>query len=369
MAINTLLSGLRVLDLSQLVPGPFCTQYLAQMGAEVIKVEDPSGDPMRFMSPEVFAQINRGKKSITLNLRDGADQQRFRSLAAGADVVVESFKPGVMEKYGCAYADLKQRNHRLVYAALTGYGQTGPYRDRPGHDLNFRAYAGELDQTGAALGPPVPGNFQTAGLAGGSLHAVIGILAAVYGARATGEGTYVDVAMLDGTAALQVFPLAAVRADGRARPRGADMGSGLLPNYAVYECADGQYLAVAALEPKFYAQLCQLTGRADLAAVTPQPGRKGEQLREELRQLFLTRSRQDWQALLADAGCCVSPVLRPEEMLQDPQIQARGLVEMVAGKPAIGFPVHFSNGLRYSGEPPALGEHNATLLAGLSSAA
>jgi len=369
MAINTLLRGLRVLDLSQLVPGPFCTHYLAQMGAEVIKVEDPAGDPMRFMSPEVFAQINRGKKSITLNLREPGDQRRLRTLATTADVVVESFKPGLMEKYGCGYADLRQENHRLVYAALTGYGQTGPYRDRPGHDLNFRAYAGELEQTGAALGAPAPGNLQTAGLAGGALHAVIGILGAVLGARASGEGTFVDVAMLDGTAALTLFPLAAVRSDGKARPRGADMGSGLLPNYAVYECADGQHLAVAALEPKFWAQLCQLAGRADLAAMTPQPGKRGEQLRAELQALFCTRPRDEWAALLADAGCCVSPVLRPEEMLQDEQILARGLVETVAGKPAIGFPVHFSNGLRYDGEPPALGEHNAQFFSGLSAAA
>jgi crotonobetainyl-CoA:carnitine CoA-transferase CaiB-like acyl-CoA transferase len=362
MALNTLLRGVRVLDLSQLVPGPFCTQYLAHLGAEVIKIEDPTGDPMRFMSPDTFAQINRGKKSITLNLRDETDRQRLKKLVAKADVLVESFKPGVMDKLGCGYTGLRQINPRLIYASLTGYGQTGPLRDHPGHDLNFRAYAGELEQTGVAGGAPTQGNLQTAGL-GGALHAVIGILAALMGGRASGESTYIDVAMLDVTAALTVFPLTAVRSDGAARPRGADAGSGLLPNYGVYECSDGRHMALAALEPKFWSQFCTLVGRPEWATKTPIPGPKGEALRSDLTRLFKSKTRDEWTALLAGSGCCVSPVLRPEEMLGHEQILARGLVETVAGKPAIAFPIQFSNGLRYSGEPPELGQHNAELLA------
>lgn len=362
-ATNPLLSGVRVLDLSRLLPGPFCTLYLAQMGAEVIKIEEPKGgDYARALSPDLFDLVNRGKKSVTLDLRLDADRAAFLTLTETADVVIESFRPGVMDKLGCGYDAIRERNPRIVYAALTGYGQTGPYRDRPGHDLNYRGYAGELDQCGNADGLPAPGNFQVADLAGGALTCLAGILAALLGARASGVGTLVDAAMLDGTLALQVVALSTLRVMGAIAPRGQDMLSGALPNYAVYECADAKPLAVGALEPKFWMAVLQALERPDLARLPAVPGPKGEPLRVALRELFKTRTRDEWEARLAHLDTCVSAVLTPDEVLRNEQVVARGLMESLQGKPAPRLPLRFSHAQTHSGAPPVLGAHNADVL-------
>lgn len=364
-AMNPLLQGVRVLDLSRLLPGPFASLYLAQLGAEVIKIEEPNGgDYARAMSADLFDVVNRGKKSATLDLRKDADRAKFLELAKTADVVLESFRPGVMDKLGCGFDAVRELNPRIVYAALTGYGQTGPYRDRPGHDMNYRGYAGELDQTGLAGRGPAPGNCQVADLAGGSLTCLIGILAALFGARASGVGTFVDAAMLDGTLAMQVLSLTAVRQMGQAQPRGQDFLSGAMPNYAVYECADGKALAVGSLEPKFFAEVLRLTGRHDLAKLPMAAGPKGEPLRQGLRELFKSKTRDEWEQALAGEETCVSAVLTPEEALRNEQVQARGLVEMLKDKPAFGFPVKFSHAQTQSGLPPKLGADNAEVLGG-----
>ena len=363
MAINPLLAGVRVLDLSRLLPGPYCSLYLAQLGAEVIKIEEPNGgDYARAMSPDLFEVVNRGKKSVTLDLRRDEDRAHFLALAKTADVVLESFRPGVMEKLGCGFEAVRAVNPRIVFAALTGYGQTGPYRDRPGHDMNYRGYAGELDQTGAAGEGPAPGNCQVADLAGGAMTCLVGILAALFGARASGVGTFVDVAMLDGTLALQVLALSAVRQMGQAQPRGEDFLSGALPNYAVYECADGKYLAVGSLEPKFFQEVLRAVDRPDLLKLPMAAGVKGEPLRQALTALFKTRTRDEWEQALASRETCVSAVLSPEEALQNEQVQARGLIEMLNGKPVIGLPIQFSHAQASSGPSPKLGADNAVLL-------
>lgn len=362
-AMNPLLTGVRVLDCSRLLPGPFCSLYLAQLGAEVIKIEEPNGgDYARAMSADLFDVVNRGKKSVTLDLRKDADRARFLSLVKTADVVLESFRPGVIDKLGCGYVAAREVNPRIVYAALTGYGQTGPYRDRPGHDMNYRGYAGELDQTGAQGQGPAPGNLQVADLAGGSLTALVGILAALFGARASGVGTFVDAAMLDGTLALQLLALSAVRQMGQAQPRGEDFLSGALPNYAVYECADGKHLAVGALEPKFFHEVLRAVNRPDLLKLPMAAGPKGEPLREALRALFKSKPRDDWERELAHLDTCVSAVLAPSEALHNEQVQARGLVDNRSGKPAFGFPIQFSDARTHTGRSPALGEHNAEIL-------
>lgn len=361
---NSLLSGLRVLDLSRLLPGPFCTLYLAQLGAEVIKIEEPNGgDYARTLSPELFEQVNRGKKSVTLDLRKPQDAGAFKQLVKDADVVIESFRPGVMDKLGCGYETLRHINPRLVYAALTGYGQTGPYRDRAGHDINYCGYAGVLDQTGTAGGPPVVSNFQIADLAGGALTCTLGVLAALLGARNSGAGTFVDVAMLDGTLALQVLSMASISALGRSLPRGADILSGALPNYRVYECADGRYVAVGALEPKFFFNLCAAVNRPDLAKQPLAPGKAGEALRTEMAALFKTKSRDEWEALLGDRDCCVSGIYAPDEVLTNPQVQARGMVEMQDGKPLLRLPIRFTGTELAPSKPaPKLGADNAEVL-------
>lgn len=357
--LNPLLAGVRVLDLSRLLPGPYCSLLLAQYGAEVIKIEEPQGgDYARTLEPQLFEQVNRGKRSVTLDLRKVEDVDAFARLAETADVVLESFRPGVMDRLGCGYEVLRARNPRLVYAALTGYGQTGPLRDAASHDLNALALSGVLDQIGGAGQPPSLSNLPIADLAGGALHCASAILAAVIGARSSGVGAYVDAAMLDGSFALNLMAMTAIRHDGQARPRGGDMLNGALPRYAVYECADGGYIAVGSLEPKFWASFCVAIERPDLAAEGA-----SAQARDELVALFKTRARDDWDALLVAADCCAGAVLRPEEAMRHPQVVARGLVEHTAGGPVAACAVKFGNAeLPLLKAAPALGEATREIL-------
>lgn len=363
MTQNPLLRGVRVLDLSRLLPGPFCTLYLAQLGAEVIKIEDPKGgDGARGMSPDLFSLVNRGKQSVTMDLKQAEDVAIFKKMVATADVVIESFRPGVMDRLGVGYDVLKAINPKLVYAALTGYGQTGPYRDRPGHDMNYRGYSGELDQTAGFEGAPAVGNLQVADLAGGALTCAIGILAALYGARDSGVGSFVDVGMMDGTLALQVLSLNSLRVFGQMPPKGRDMLSGGLPNYAVYECADGKHLAVGSLEMKFFHEVLTRVGRDDLKKLPAVPGKHGEPLRAELVALFKSRPRDEWEALLANEDTCVSAILSPAEVLKNEQVLARGMIVDDNGKPAFNLPIFFDNATAVNGKSPKLGADNDAVL-------
>ena len=412
---NPLLDGLRVLDLSRLLPGPFCTLYLAQLGAEVIKIEEPEGgDYARAMSPELFSLVNRGKESVTLDLRLAEDVETFKRMVAEADVVVDSFRPGVMDRLGCGYEALRAVNPKIVYAALTGYGNSGPYRDRAGHDMNYLSYAGVLDQMGPAGGAPAQSNVQIADLAGGALTCAIGILSAVIGARASGQGAFVDVGMQDGSLALQAVAMSTLRSLGQTQPRGEDMLSGALPNYAIYRCRDGRYLAVGALEPKFFQRLLAALqeellpagvrsaletatkralgmakrkrkadagvdaankvdkgGVGKLATLLENPKKAQRMLapmRWALRAAFLLKTRDEWDRILADKDACISPVLTLEEALQNEQTRARGMVEDDGGKPAFRNPIQFIGATTRSGRAPALGEHNAQVAALLKAA-
>ena len=418
MAVNPLLSGVRVLDLSRLLPGPFCSLYLAQLGAEVIKIEEPNGGDYARESKELFAQVNRGKKSVTLDLRQPGDVATFKELVKTADVVLESFRPGVMDRLGCGYETLKQINPKLVYAALTGYGHTGPYRDWAGHDLNYLAVAGVLEQFGSAGQAPQQLNLQVADLAGGALTCAVGILAALIGARASGTGSFVDVSMTDGSAAMQVIALASLREHGKTFARGGDILSGALPNYAIYKCRDGKFIAVGALEPKFFKRLLQVvwgtapaalrklvpvgaahstgSGQASAATVGAKAppttatgkaqgkssmnsfGDMGDKLRNPekarrylapvrlaLAALFRTRTRDYWTRLLAEQDACVTPVLMLSEALENPQLRARGLIVDDQGKPAFGLPILFSDPPAPAGPSPGLGEHTEAVLGAL----
>ncbi|MGB0955346.1 MAG: CaiB/BaiF CoA transferase family protein [Panacagrimonas sp.] len=359
---NPLLDGVKVLDLSRLLPGPFCSLYMAQMGAEVIKIEEPNGgDYARAMSPQMYELANRGKKSITLDLRKDQDREAFLKLAEKADVVLESFRPGVMDKLGCGYETLRAVNPRLIFAALTGYGHTGPYRNRPGHDMNYRGYAGELDQTATAERGPFPGNYQVADIAGGALTCLVGILGALFGARASGHGTFVDAAMLDGTLAMQLVSLAFLRESGHGPLPGQSFLSGTLPNYSVYECADGKYLALGSLEPKFFQEVLKRVGREDLLKM-PAMGPNSGALRAELEALFKSKTRDAWEAELADFDTCASAILSLQEVLENEQVKARGIIEQHQGKPAFAFPIPFSHAQTRSGPAPELGQHNAEIL-------
>lgn len=360
------LAGLRVLDLTRLLPGPMCTLYLADLGADVIKIEDrKEGDYARTLNPGLFAAVNRNKRGITLDLREAGDRDTLLHLAESAEVLVESFRPGVMDRLGVGYEVLRARNPRLVYCAITGYGRSGPYRHKAGHDINYRGYSGQLEQSGRAGGPPDVSNFQLADLGGGALTAAFGILAAVLRARSTGQGGYLDAAMLDGTLALQVVPLAAHLQHGATRARGEDMLSGLLPNYDVYACADDRYLALGALEPKFWIGFCQAIGHPELTAM-PLLGAGAAQTRQQLAELLRQKTRDEWAALLAAHDVCATPVLTLEEAMIDEQVVARGMVCQVDGQPQFACPIKL-DGYRFEVARPAPkpGEHTAEILAEL----
>lgn len=283
-----------MLDLTRLLPGAVATQLLADFGAEVIKIEQPGrGDPTR-MTP-LFPLINRGKKSVVLNLKDPRGREGFLRLAARADVVIEGFRPGVMERLGLGYEALRQTNERLVYVALTGYGRSGPYAQMAGHDVNYMALAGALE-------PPAIPRVPVADLAGGALPAVIGLLLALEARRRTGRGQRVDVSMLEGVAALMVAAAA-----------GLDVLTGRYACYSLYQARDGRWLAVGALEPQFWANLCRGLGCEDLIAQQfAGPQRQAEMI-AELGRRFRERDAAEWWEQFRDQDACVTPVLNPGE--------------------------------------------------------
>lgn len=332
------LAGLRVLDLTRLLPGPLATQHLADYGAEVIKVEDTgAGDYAREMGAmngdtSFFYQlVNRNKKSIRLDLKKVEGRMLLLRLVETSDLLVEGFRPGVMAKLGLDYATVAQVNPRIVYCSITGFGQTGPYAMRAGHDINYIGYAGVLDQIGQTGGAPVLPNLQIGDLLGGTMSALFGMLVAIIDARASGAGRQVDVSMTDAAFAHGIFPLVEALAHGQARPRGEDLLTGGVPCYGVYQTADGGFMAVGALEQKFWFLLCETLGREDLKSAHLATGEEGARAREVVAGIFRSRTRAEWCAIFDSIDCCVTPVLRPEESLTDPQLQARGMVIEVDG--------------------------------------
>lgn len=370
------LAGLKILDLTRLLPGPVCTLHLADLGAEVIKIEDTGlGDYARTMGLGAapgedsffFRVVNRNKRGLRLDLKQPAGVAVFLRLARDADVIVESFRPGVVDKLGVGYAAVKAINPKVVYCAITGYGQDGPWRDRAGHDLNYIATAGVLDQIGTAdardSGPAIP-NLQIGDLLGGALTATMGILAAVIGARATGEGRYVDVAMTDATFAHAYTGLLSVLARGRTQPRGTDDLNGGLPAYGLYRTQDDRWLAVGALEPKFWQLFCDALGRPDLKPHGLARGAAGERTRSELEALFAAQPLAHWQALFETVDCGVTPVLSFEEAMAHPQLVARGMLPEIDGLKQFAPPFKMS-GLEFAvrASAPKLGADGAAILA------
>lgn len=364
------LAGLRVLDLTRLLPGPVATMHLADLGADVVKIEDPGeGDYARALGAPpggtsiLFRLINRNKRALRLDLKRPEGVAVFRRLTSSADVVVEGFRPGVMDRLGLGYAALAEINPRLVFCSITGYGQDGPYAQRAGHDINYIGYAGVLDQIGAAGGPPVVPNFQIGDLLGGALGPLVGLLAAVIDARASGRGRRVDVAMTDVVFAHAVFPLAAYLSRGVPPPRGAELLSGAVPCYGVYATADGRHLAVGALERKFWERLCDTLGRPDLKPFHLATGAQGEQVKRTLAAIFAGRTQAEWTAVFATADCCVTPVRHIGEALEDEQLRARGMVREIDGLPQPAPPWKFSDfDFRGARCAPAPGEHGVEIL-------
>jgi len=361
------LAGVRVLDLTRLLPGPMCTLHLADMGADVIKIEDTgAGD---YAAPALRSMVQRNKRALQLDLKQPEGVAVLHALARTADVLVEGFRPGVTERLGVGYETLAAINPKLVYCSITGYGQSGPWRDEPGHDLNYCALAGVSDQIGRDGDAPALSNVPVADLLGGSLTAAMGLLAALFDAQRTGRGRHVDIAIADSTLAHAVVPMMSVLREGRTRPAGTDKLSGGLACYGVYRTRDGRHLAVGALERKFWERLCEVLGRDDLKPLHLPPDAAGTQaLRAELAQLIAAQPLAHWQQRFEGSGCCVTPVLRLEEALEHPHFRARGMVvEPPDGGPRqLACPVkmsRFAFELRHPAPRP--GEHSEELLAEL----
>jgi len=374
------LEGITVLDLSRLLPGGFCSLLLADFGADVLKVEDTGmGDYVRWSPPyyegaaesarsAFYLALNRNKRSIRLNLKTDGGREVLLRLARDADVLLESFRPGVLERLGVGYERLRAENPRLVYCAITGYGQDGPYRDRSGHDMNYLGLVGLLGLSGEPGGPPVQAAGQIADLGGGALMAAFGILAALRERDRSGEGQLVDVSMADG--ALSWLGMAAGRyfCDGTVPRRGELELAGGLICYRPYACRDG-WVTLGALEPKFWQAWCRGVEREDL--IERQFERPGSAAHAEVEAIFAQRTRDEWQAFASAHDCCLEPVLELDEALDSELVRARGMVVELdqpgAGRVRqLGVPVKLSRtpgGVHAPG--PVLGEHTDAALAAL----
>ncbi len=366
------LTGIRVLDLSRLLPGPFLTMVLADLGADVVKIEDPRvGDYMRAFPPAKgglgarYLAVNRNKRSLALDLKAPAGRDALLRMVERADVVVESFRPGVLDRLGVGYDVLAARNPKIVLCSISGYGATGPYVERAGHDLNYIGLGGVLAMGAEARGrmPAMPG-VQIADLAGGALWSATGILAALVGRERTGRGQHLDISMTEGAMALLAAELGNL--DCGAHPtRAQETLNGGLACYSVYRTKDDRYLSVGALEPKFWLAFNQAIGRAGNLAELVAPPDKQDQIRDEIQAILATRTRDEWAAALAAHDCCCEPVLELDELPAHPLHQARGVFFTIDGgdlgpvtqlRTPVGVPAA-------STVAPRLGQHSREVLA------
>jgi alpha-methylacyl-CoA racemase len=374
------LSDVRVLDLTRLLPGGFCSLLLADLGAEVLKVEDTGmGDYIRWAPPyygaeseqelgtrsALYLALNRGKRSVRLDLKSEAGREALLRLVERHDVVLDGFRPGVLDKLGVGYERMREANPAVVYCAITGYGQDGPYAQRAGHDMNYLGLVGLLGLTGAKDGPPVQPGGQIADIGGGALMAALGVLAALHERRRSGEGQMVDVSMADG--ALSWLALVAGRyfCDGESPRRGEQQLAGGLLCYYPYEAADG-WVTCGALEPKFWAAFCHGVDRPDLIEV--QFEAPGSEAHGEVADVFRSRTRAEWKAFNDERDCCIEPVLDLDEALGSELVRAREMVveleqPRLGTVRQLGFPVKMSRTPADPSRPaPAFGEHTDEVL-------
>jgi len=336
------LAGIRVIDLTRLLPGPLATRRLAEWGADVLKIEGPAdqgrADGARLMNRTaddlledrpglMFRLLNEGKALRELDLSESSGRNALIELARSADVLIEGFRPGVMQRLGLGWDELHAVNPRLVMCAITGYGQSGPWSQRAGHDINYIAMAGVLEQIATPDGVIAVPNFQIADLLGGTQAALSGVLAALVGAQRTGVGRFVDVSMVHEVLRHHVLAVAQLEATGRVPGPGRDLLSGGAPCYGLYRTGDGRHLAVGALELKFWQALCEAVGRPQWASrhwsLGETPGSEAAlALRSELAAVFTARPLVHWEALFDCVDCCVTPVLRLDETHAHPLFRA-----------------------------------------------
>jgi crotonobetainyl-CoA:carnitine CoA-transferase CaiB-like acyl-CoA transferase len=368
------LSGIRVLDLSRLLPGGFCSMMLGDFGAEVIKVEEPGrGDYVRWTPPFLdgqaayFLAINRNKKSLVLDLKNPKGRDTFLRLARTADVVIESFRPGVVDRLGIGYQHVVKVNPRIIYCSISAFGQSGPLRDREGHDLNCLALAGLLSITGVKGGPPTIPGVQLSDYAGGMM-ATTAVLLALIERHVSGQGQYCDTAMLDAITSWMGMHIVKFVAD-RVSPGPQDsMFNGALACYNVYRTKDNRYVVLGALEEKFWSNFCRLVDRENLIPLQWEEQAVQERMKEELSLVFGKKTMTEWLEVLDGKGVCFSPVLNIEETLSLPHLQERGMfqgIEEEKGKtiPQVGFPMKLSNTpAAYFFPPPKMGQDSPSVL-------
>ena len=328
------LDDLKILDFSTLLPGPYAILMLADMGAEVLKISSASRPDIVLDYPPFIgdtgvsasqAWLGRNKKTMFLNLKTGEGKAVVKELVKEYDIVLEQFRPGVMEKLGLGYEDLKAVNPKLIYCSLTGYGQTGPLRDAAGHDINYMSRSGIISQAGRRESGPSLMNFQIADIAVGSMNSVIGILAAVNYRKNTGKGQYIDVAMMDGCVPFNSLDGAGFLVSGKEPKReGERLNGGCI--YDFYETKDGEYLSVGSLEPQFWSRFCTAIGREDLIEGTVYPPNIDE-VKAEIRGILKTKTRDEWVEVFSHYDACVQPVLNLKEaLLEDEQVKEREMV-------------------------------------------
>jgi len=378
---NLPLNGIRVLDLTTLLPGPLCSMMLGDFGAEVIKIEQPNGgDLARLARPALkdgagqsvggmYLMLNRNKKSMTVNLKTAEGQKIFYKLVESADVVLEGSRPGVAKKLGVDYDTLRAINSRLVYCSISGYGQDGPYALQSGHDINYLAYAGVLGMTARDGRPTLPG-VQIADVGGGAQMAAIGILLALMARQNSGQGQFIDIAMLDGAVSWLPMVAAHLFLTGESPQPGQTKLTGSNACYEVYQTKDGGYISIGAIEPHLWANLCKYLGKEEYIP-WQNLAEKQAAMFEFLKEQFLLRNRDEWNTILQKVDVCVAPVYSAAEVFQDAQVLHRKMVfEMEHprfGKiKQLGFPIKLSDTPAQAAMPPPdLGEHTDEVLASL----
>ena len=370
-----LLTGLKLLDLSRLLPGPYCSLLLADLGMEVLKVEDPElGDYMRKIGPirkqdsAYFLAVNRNKKSMTLNLKVEEGKEILYKLTNSYDIVLESFRPGVMDRLGIGYQELKKRNPRVILCSLSGYGQDGPYRERSGHDINYIGLGGILELIGIKDEAPVIPGVQIADLAAGGMMSAIAILAAVVHRQKSGEGQYLDISMLDGVISWLSMHAGKYFMDEELPERGEMLLAGRYACYHVYQTKDGRYMSLGALEPKFWESFCEAIGRRDLVLKQFIEGEERLRLIEEIQKIFKTKTQKEWVDFLRNTDACCEPILNLEEVFHHPHVLHRQMVTELE-HPAegkirqVGNPIKSSQfSFEITTPPPRWGEHTIEVL-------
>ena len=380
--MESALSGVRILDLSRLLPGPFCSMLLADMGADVIKVEDPKrGDYIRWWPPLIgknsgfHVVLNRNKRSLTLNLKLPEGKDLFQRLVRGADVVLESFRPGVMTKLGLGYETLKLINPRLVYCAITGYGSEGQRSRKAGHDINYLALNGVLSHSGRD-GQPTMTGVQIADLGGGALLAAFSIVTALLARERLGEGQFIDVPMMDGALTWNCLRWGKYLADGKVPFPGDDFVNHGFACYNIYETRDGRHMSLGAIEPQFWKAFCETAGHPEWNQPNYfEPGLHQQALQREIAFFFRQRTLAEWVDHFEGSDCCCEPIMNLREVMDDPDMRARRMVvdmvhESWGAYRQLGIASKFSvtpGAIRT--HAPELGEHTHAILSDLGTPA